>query len=180
MIRFCRDPSEVEPAIDISLAGEFPFTTLSFDYQHGGIPVPGMSGMYSESVTGTMEGLRLVSRRGYPGKVNFGYFVGPGRDRPLKTDQWCPGYSYRGRCIDLAEARRRILIPAYLWVLSNKAASALTKIKKASDSNDVWIHDGRVSADIQAAERLSAAAVLVAHLNGQLQQLQDGWPIFDQ
>ena len=180
MIRFARQKDEAEPIIDISMSGEFPFSMLSFDFQHGHIPVPGLSGMFSESVTGALEGLRLVGRRGHPGKVNFGYFVGPGRERPIRTGYWATGYSYRGRCIELPEARRRILIPAYLWVLSHKAGPALTKVRKQSEQHDVWVWDGYASCDMQAPERLSAAATLAAYLSGQLQQLQDGWPIFAQ
>ena len=179
MIRFARQLDEAEPVIDVSAGSEFPFCMLSFDYQHGHIPVPGLDRMFSESVTGALEGLRLVSRRGQPGKVNFGYFVGPGRERPLGAEQWCTGYSYRGRCIDLPEARRCILIPAYLWVLSHKAGSAVSKVRKRSESTDVWLFDGYPSSDINSPERLSAAATLAACLSGQLQQLQNGWPIFE-
>ena len=180
MIRFCREKDEAEPVIDISQQGEHPFCMLSFDYQHGRIPVPGLDGMFSESVTGVLEGLRLVSRRGLPGKVDFGYFVGPGRERPVKSGYWATGYSYRGRCVDLAEARRRILIPAYLWVLSHKAGAALSKVRKRADQHDVWLWDGYPSCEINAPERLSAAATLAAYLCGQLQHLQDGDPIFSQ
>jgi hypothetical protein len=180
VIRFARQLDEAEPVINIGLDGEHPFCMLSFDYQHGRIPVPGFAQMFSESVTGVLEGLRLVSRRGHPGKVNFGFFVGPGRERTLRPEQWCTGYSYRGRCIDLAEARRRILIPTYLWVLSHKAGTALSKVQKRSESNDVWLFDGHASCDIKAPERLSAAAVLAAYLSGQLHQFQEGWPIFEQ
>lgn len=180
MIRFSREMDVTRPMIDISSDGEHPYCRLSFDYQVGQIPVPGYDGMFAESLNGMLEALRLVSRRGHPGKVNLGFLVGPGRDRTLTPEQWCTGYSYRGRCIDLAEARRRILIPSYLWVLSHKAGVAVAKVRKASESGELWLYDGYESADINASGRLSAAATLAAYLSGQLQQFQEGWPIFEQ
>jgi len=180
MIRFSRDKDPAKPLIDMSYTGEHPFCMLSFDFQHGQIPVPGYDGMFAESLNGMLEALRLVSRRGHPGKINLGFLVGAGRERTLKPDQWCTGYSYRGRCIDLPEARRRILIPSYLWVLSHKAGAALSKVRKRSESGDLWLYDGHESADIKAPGRLSAAATLAAYLSGQFQEFQEGWHIFEQ
>lgn len=180
MIWFSREMDVTRPMIDMSHNGEHPFCMLSFDYQHGQIPVPGLNGMFAESLGGMMEALKLTGRRGMPGKVNLGFLIGPGRERKLKPDQWCTGYLYRGRSVDLVEARLRILIPSYLWVLSHKAGAAVAKVRKRSKSSDLWLYDGHESADIRAPARLSAAATLAAYLSGQLQPFQEGWRIFEQ
>jgi hypothetical protein len=179
MIWFSREMDVTRPMIDMSSNSEHPYCRLSFDYQVGQIPVPGFEGMYAESLNGMMEALMLTGRRGMPGKVNLGFLVGPGRERKLGPDQWCTGYMYRGRSVDLAEARRLILIPSYLWVLSHKAGQAVAKVRKRSQDGELWLYDGCDSADINSPMRLSAAATLAAYLSGQLQQFQEGWPIFE-
>jgi len=181
MIRFCRtsDVSDVD-VIDMRFNARQPYCRLNFDYQHGQIPVPGLRGMYAESVTGILEGLRLVGPTGRPGKVNCGYFVGAGRPRPLKTGQWCSGYSYKGRAVNLAEARRLLIIPSYQWVLANKVQAVVAKISKLARVRAVGLYDGYGSADLHVDARLSAAAVLTAYLNGELRQLLQGLPIYEQ
>lgn len=181
MIRFCR--ARDEPGVDVidmRVEAEQPFCRLSFDYQHGQIPVPGLKNMYAESVTGAFEGLRLIGKVGQPGKINCGYFVGAGRPRELKSGEWCAGHSYRGRSVNLSNARRYILVPAYLWVLANKVPGVTAKVMKQASLRTIGLYDGYVSADLNAEAPLSAAAIMAAYLNGALNDLLSGEPIHDQ
>lgn len=180
MIRFCRQPDEPGvDVIDMRPDAEQPFCRLHFDYQHGQIPVPGMRGTYSESVTGLMEGLRLVGRPGLPGKVNLGYFVGPGRIRNVPPTHRCSGFRYCGRAVGLEDARRIILIPAYLWLLSNRVQGIVRRIQKQAEKRVTGLYDGVTSSDLSSPCRLSAAAILAAHLNGELADLKAGWAVHD-
>lgn len=180
MIRFCRslDAQDVL-VLDIRSTAEHPYCCLSFDYQHGQIPVPGLRGNYGESVTGIFEALRLIGPIGKPGRINYGYFAGPGRERSCRMGEWMTGWSYYGRCVDIFEARRQILIPAYRWVLENKAAAACFKVRKLASQRAIGLYDGHESANIRAPERLSAAAILTAYLDDRLDLFLDGKFVLD-
>lgn len=170
-------PDAAIPSIDVSDSGDPPWERLSPNYQHGQIPVPGMPRMFTECVQGAMEGLKLIAERGRPGKINPGYFVGPGRGRGVKDGEWMLGWSYEGRRVSLPEARRLIFVPAYIWTLQNKTHGVLARLKLlgrkyAEDGVDLVVYDGVSGDDLDDYETpLSAAAVLVAYANGQLAEL---------
>lgn len=175
MMRFCRDRDELGiDLVDMRATAPQPFCRLSFDYQHGQIPVVGMSGMYGESVTGIFEALKLVGREGMRGHVNVGYLMGPGRERAVSADEWVSGHLYGGRPVALAEARRRILIPAYVWVLTHRVGDVVATLRRKDEQRVVGLYDGFASADVGSPTRLSAAAVLTAYLTGRLGELGRG------
>lgn len=167
MIRWCTEPGSSGKSISVSDKAEQPWCRLSPDYQHGQIPVPGLDGMSADCVRGTIEGLKLISLKGSPGKINPGFFVGPGRERSLKEGEWMLGYSYMGERVDVSSAVRLIFVPAYTWVLYNKCYDLVANLKKmaerqSEDGQDLWIYDGLPNA---YAQHFSAAAVLVEFLN---------------
>jgi hypothetical protein len=155
--------------IDIRIKSDPPWNRLAPEYQHGQIPIPGISGMYAESVTGVMEGLKLVGPRGQPGKINTGYFAGPGRLRAIKKDEWLLGYNLEGRRIDLGEARRKILIPSYHWILWNRCHDLVANLRIMGQDQDLWIFDGISNQDLDEFQAdLSVAFVLVSFLKQDL------------
>jgi len=180
MIRFCREPQEPGVhVVDMRVTAQQPFCRLSFDYQHGQIPVLCMTGMYSESVTGIMEGLKMVGRHGMSGHVNVGYFVGAGRERVIKDDEWLTGYHYRGRAVSTLEARRCILIPQYAWVLAHRVGDVVALLRKSAKARTIGLYDGNPSADLTAPEPVSAAALLAAYLTGRLHDFEEGHSCLD-
>lgn len=180
MIRFCRDPDEPDvKVVDMQATAQEPYCRLSFDYQHGQIPVLCMPRMYAESVTGIMEALKLVGKQGRRGHVNVGYLVGAGRQRKVEPGEWVTGYHYKGRAIDTAEARRRILIPQYLWVLNHRVGDVLAKLRRDAQLRSLGLYDGHSSADLEGSDRLSAAALLAAFLNDRLEDFQQGHRCLD-
>ncbi len=170
-------PAGGSPAVDISAAAEIPWDRLNPAYQHGQIPVPGLHGMFTESVTGAMEGLKLIGKEGLPGKINPGYFTGPGRIRELGDKEWLLGWSFEGRRLSLPDARRSIFIPAYLWAAQNKAYAVLARLRQfgkvcEKKGKDLIVFDGIPSDDPDDFEKpLSAAAVLVSYLHDRQENL---------
>ena len=81
---------------------------LSPFYPHGRIPVPGASDMYSDSVEGIWQGLKVIG-----GDTDFSYFSGKGRKRRGRPE----GHRFGDRLLGYVEARRMIYIPSYryLW-----------------------------------------------------------------
>lgn len=178
MIRWCPERPASGFSVNVSIKVEPPWDRLSPDYQHGQIPVPGIKGMVSESVTGVMEGLKLIGLVGKRGKINPAYFTGAGRIRPLKEDddhkEWLLGYSYDGRCINLPTAREHLLIPAYIWTAQNKCHGLIAKLrqmglKHEEDGEDLWIYDGIEGDQPADFGTLSPASILVAYLRGELE-----------
>jgi hypothetical protein len=161
---------------DIRATAEQPWCRLAFDYQHGGIPVPGYHGMRADSVTGTMEALKLVGPVEAVGRINLGYLSGAGRVRHVPEGHRCSGYHYRGRPVGLGTARVNILVPSYLWVLSNQVADVVCELRRIAKSRTAGLFDGD-SPDILSDERLSAAALLAAYLSGQMIPFQHGEPV---
>lgn len=175
MIRFCRSLDEPGThVIDIRAGAEQPYCRLSPDYQHGMIPIHCLTGMYSETVTGLMEGLKLIGKHGRPGHINVGYMVGPGRIRETQEGEWLRGYSYMGRSVGIAEARRRMMIPAYLWVLTHRVGNVVALLQREARHRTVGLYDALKSTDIESSEPLSTAALLTANLNGKLKALYEG------
>ena len=89
------------------------------------------------------------------------------------------GWSYDGRCVDITEARRQILIPAYLWVLKNKAATALYRVRKLASQRAIGLYDGFVGQSIDGRQPLSAAPVLTAYLDDRFESFLSGDLVLD-
>lgn len=93
-------------AFDVSSRAKPPLVKLSPFYPHGGIPVPGMPGTYSDSVEGVWQGLKVMS-----GEIDPAYFTGKGRKRRGRPE----GHRHGERLVGYVEARQTIYIPAYAY-----------------------------------------------------------------
>jgi hypothetical protein len=93
---------------DVSSRASAPFAKLSPFYPHGGIPVPGMPGTYSDSVEGVWQGLKVIQ-----GEVDPSCFKGKGRKRRGRPE----GHRFGEKLLGYLEARQAIYIPTYefLW-----------------------------------------------------------------
>ena len=162
--------------VDIRDTADHPWCRLSPDYQHGQIPVPGITGMYSETVRGCAEGLKVTAKPGFPGRINPGYFGGPGRARELRTGEHVQGWRYRSRNVSIRDARLNIEIPAYLWVLKNPAANLVTQLRRLSRDQPcgmtVW--DGIDNIDLSDPAPLSYAALFCAYINDDIGNFRAG------
>lgn len=145
--------------IDVSSYADEPFCTLSPMWVHGGVPVPGMPGVTSDTVEGVWQGLKVIR-----GKVATRYFHGPGAKRGGKPS----GHKFGGKELGIVEARRRIYVPTYEWVLENRVAPEVIEglIATALSGVTQYVHDVGDSGDIgDANQPLAHAAVLVQYLN---------------
>lgn len=155
--------------IDVtSRAGE-PWVRLSPFYPHGGIPVPCADGLTSQSVEGiwqalkvfrdagvdvsklsvtTMKGLKRTVRRFGP---VLGHRAGPAGERLLSYE----------------EARRRIYLPSYRWVLENRVADLVEELRGRADAADVVLLDYTTNGDVaDPGSPLSHAALVKLHVEG--------------
>ena len=159
--------------LDVTSKGEEPWVRFSPFYPHGGIPVPNSPGTFARSVEGLWQGLKVfenedidpsrwqvtnmrgIKRAGRTrGKV-LGHRFGVGSDVML---------GYR-------EARYQIYLPAYGWVLENRLAEEVRRLRDEMAARTVVLLDYEMNGDIDDLSRpLSHAALVKLHLQGK-------WPI---
>jgi hypothetical protein len=69
--------------------------------------------------------------------------------------------------MDEVEARKKILIPAYNWMLENKCGKLLEVLKKISKERTVVLLDYSENGDVENVEEpLSYAALVKAKIEG--------------
>ena len=148
---------------DVSKNSEHPYCLFSPFYVHGGIPVPGMLGKKSDSVEGIWQGLKVIKNEIAPR-----FFSVMGKKRGGKPT----GHKFgdEKRLMKLEEARRRIYIPAYEWVLENKIDSEIIEqfINNMYKGIPQYFYDYESNGTISKDLPLAHAAVLVRWLNSKV------------
>ena len=160
--------------VDVTSKGEELWVRFSPFFPHGGIPVPGSHGTFAESVEGLWQGLKVFENEGVDssrwaitdmknikrsvggkrGKVQ-GHRFGIGSDVLL---------SYR-------DARFRIYLPAYRWVLENRLAAEVGRFREEATARTVVFLDYETNGEVEDLSRpLSHAALVKLHLEG-------NWPV---
>ncbi|WP_254508440.1 DUF6939 family protein [Anatilimnocola floriformis] len=157
-------PPEGVRWIDVSSRGETPLDTLSPFYAHGGLPIPGRPNERADSVEGIWQGLKVIR-----GKIAPRFFEGGGQKRVGKPlgHQW--GDS--PRLLDIVEARRKIYIPAYEWMLEQRVDPAVLQqfIDQAFRGVPQYFYDREDNGSIGKDQPLAHASILVAWLNRKIE-----------
>ena len=156
--------------VDVTSKGEEPWVRFSPFFPHGGVPVPGSPGTFAESVEGLWQGLKVFENEGIDpsrwaitdmkgikravggrrGKV-LGHRFGVGGDVLL---------GYR-------DARYRICLPAYRWVLENRLADRVARLRVEMAARTVVLLDYETNGDVEdLSSPLSHAALVKYHLEG--------------
>jgi hypothetical protein len=155
-----RDNLPLDSAVyDVSSYADPPYCALSPMWVHGGVPVPGMPGTTSDSVEGVWQGLKVIR-----GKTAPRFFGGPGAKRGGKPS----GHQFGRKLLGLVEARRRIYVPTYEWVLENRTDPPVIEAFVAAAFAGVTqhFHDMADNGDVNdPGQPLAHAAVLVQYLN---------------
>ncbi len=153
--------------IDVTSRGPEPWVRFSPFYPHGNIPVPFCAGMTATSVEGiwqalkvfktcdidktklavaTMRGIKRTSRS--LGKV-LGHRAGLDGDRLL-------GY---------LEARKKIYLPSYLWVLENCLKTEIGKLHEIASAGPLILLDYETNTDLNnLTSPLSHAGLIKRYL----------------
>ena len=139
-------PADVTSAATDSLVKLSPF------YPHGGIPVPFSEGYTATCVEAIWQGLKVFERT----VRRFG--------KPLGHRKGVNGTELLG----YIEARKQIYIPTYKWVLENKVASIIERLRTASiEGKTIILLDYDTNADVENAKKpLSHASLIKAYVEG--------------
>ncbi len=142
---------------------------LSPFFPHGGIPVPFSEGYTATCVEAIWQGLKVFESCDVDVQMfqndtmknikrtvrRFG--------KPLGHRKGVNGTELLG----YVEARKLIYIPSYRWVLENKVAAIIEKLKEASKTKTIVLLDYDTNADVEDISRpLSHASLIKAYVEG--------------
>ena len=142
---------------------------LSPFYPHGGIPVPFSEGYTAMCVEGIWQGLKVFESA----DVDVNMFAnGTMKNikrtvrrfgKPLGHRKGVNGTELLG----YIEARKQIYLPAYKWVLENKVANIIERLREASKTKAIVLLDYTTNCDIYNPKTpLSHAFLIKAYAEG--------------
>lgn len=155
---------------DVTSGAKDGLRKLSPFYPHGGIPVPFSEGFTATCVEAIWQGLKVFESC----DVDTTLFQNDTMKnikrtvrrygKPLGHRKGVNGKELLG----YIEARKQIYIPTYKWVLENKVASIIERLKTASDSGKtIVLLDYDTNADVENAKKpLSHASLIKAYVEG--------------
>ncbi|CDA43326.1 putative uncharacterized protein [Prevotella sp. CAG:5226] len=142
---------------------------LSPFYPHGGIPVPFSEGYTAMCVEAIWQGLKVFETAG----VDVNMFANDTMKnikrtvrrfgKPLGHRKGVKGTELLG----YIEARKQIYLPAYKWVLENKVANIIERLREASKTKTIVLLDYTTNCDIDNPKTpLSHAFLIKAYAEG--------------
>ena len=155
---------------DVTSGAKDGLVKLSPFYPHGGIPVPFSEGYTATCVEAVWQGLKVFEGS----DVDVTLFQNDTMKRlkrtvrrfgkPLGHRKGVNGQELLG----YIEARKQIYIPTYKWVLENKVANIIERLRAASDSGKtIVLLDYDTNADVEDAKKpLSHASLIKAYAEG--------------
>lgn len=141
---------------------------LSPFFPHGDIPVPFSNGLTSMCVEGIWQGLKVFESS----DVNINMFQNDTMSsikRTVRKNGMPLGHKRldTGELLGYIEARHKIYIPSYKWVLENKVGLIVEKLKVASVDKTIVLLDYNTNCDVDDPSRpLSHAFLVKAYVEG--------------
>lgn len=149
--------------IDVTSKAEGEWKKLSPFYPHGGIPVPFASTATSMSVEGIWQGLKVFETEDVD-TSSFRNATMKGLKRTVRKNGRCLGHrkGIKGtELLEYIEARKQIYVPSYFWMLENKCADLVSKLKVISKSKVVILLDYDTNSDIEDYKKPLSHASLI-------------------
>lgn len=129
------------------------FNTLSPYYPHGGIPIPNTPNICLNSVSEVWQKL-CVNKCGNLDNTEHENLI---FKKGLYINEY---WTY-------TEARRKIFIPLYCWMLENKAYNMVEYLREQSPLKRIVIIDNSINGNIDNVDKpLSSAFLLKAYIEG--------------
>jgi len=159
--------------IDVTSKGIEPWVRFSPFYPHGGIPIPNTSTETARSVEGLWQGLKVFEQEDIdPLKWAITDMVGIKRGG--KSRGSVRGHRFgvgSDALLGYRDARFRIYLPAYKWVLEHRLVSEVEQLRRLAADKPLVLLDYETNLDVEdVSSPLSHAALVMYHLQG-------GWPL---
>lgn len=156
---------EYPGAIIFDVTSKGAMKQMSPFYPHGHIPVPGMEGVYSASVEGVWQGLKVFEYEGID-KSCFNNKTMCNLKRTCRVHGKCLGHKYGDLLLRYIEARKKIYVPSYYYMLEHYCAKSIETIKKLSTEHTVVLLDYDTNEDIEDYTKpLSHAGLIKRYIN---------------
>lgn len=142
---------------------------LSPFYPHGGIPVPFSQGYTATCVEAVWQGLKVFEDEDVDVKM-FQNDTMKGIKRTVRTHGRILGHrkGVNGdEILSYVDAKRRIYIPTYRWMLENKAMDIIERLRDASKTKTIVLLDYNTCCDVDSEKKpLSHAYLVKAYAEG--------------
>ena len=155
--------------VDVTSKANDEMVKLSPFYPHGGIPVPFTEGMTASCVEAIWQGLKVFEGC----NVDISLFKNDtmkGLKRTVRKYGKPLGHRKGVNGTELLsyiEARKQIYIPTYKWVLENKVAHIIERLREASKIKTIVLLDYDTNADVENAKKpLSHSSLIKAYVEG--------------
>lgn len=154
---------------DVTSSAKDGLVKLSPFYPHYGIPVPFSEGYTATCVEAVWQGLKVFESC----DVDIELFKNDTMKnikrtvrrfgKPLGHRKGVNGTELLG----YIEARKQIYIPTYRWVLENKVANIIERLRDASKTKTIVLLDYDTNADVENVKKpLSHASLIKAYVEG--------------
>ena len=155
---------------DVTSGAKDGLRKLSPFYPHGGIPVPFSDGYTATCVEAIWQGLKVFESCDVDTTLFYNDTM-KGLKRTVRRFGKPLGHrkGVNGKeLLSYIEARKQIYIPTYKWVLDNKVADIIERLRKASDEGKtIVLLDYDTNADVENAKKpLSHASLIKAYAEG--------------
>lgn len=154
---------------DVTSSAKDGLVKLSPFYPHGDIPVPFSGGYTATCVEAIWQGLKVFESC----DVNTSLFSNDtmkGLKRTIRKYGQPLGHRkgvHGTELLGYIEARKQIYIPTYKWVLENKVAWIIEKLREACKTKTIVLLDYDTNADVENAKKpLSHASLIKAYVEG--------------
>ena len=155
--------------VDVTSNGPDPWVRFSPFYPHGGIPIPNTPDQTAMSVEGLWQGLKAFEKEDVdPSKWQITTMRGikrSGRSRgAVRGHRHGVGSD---ALLGYRDARYRIYLPAYRWVLENHLADEVGQLREAARDRAVVLLDYETNGDVDdLSSPLSHAALVKCFVEG--------------
>ena len=155
--------------IDVTSKAQDEFVKFSPFYPNGGIPVPFTEGLVAVSVEGIWQGLKVFE----DADIDTSLFSKRDMKNMKRTvSKYGPCLGHRkgvhgDELLGYIEARKKIYLPCYKWVLENKLQKLVTAVRVISKNKPVVLLDYNTNPDVYNAKSpLSHASLIKAYIEG--------------
>lgn len=142
---------------------------LSPFFPHYDIPIPFTKGMTATCVEAVWQGLKVFETADVDVSL-FRNDTMKNLKRTVRRFGKPLGHRkgvYGTELLDYIEARKQIYIPTYRWILENKVADIMERLRIASESKTIVLLDYETNADVNNPNKpLSHAALIKAYIEG--------------
>ena len=154
---------------DVTSGAKDGLIKLSPFYPHGGIPVPFSEGYTATCVEAIWQGLKVFEGCDVETSL-FANDTMKGLKRTVRKYGKPLGHRKGVNGTELLgyiEARKLIYIPTYKWVLENKVAHIIERLREASKTRAIVLLDYDTNEEVENAKKpLSHASLIKAYVEG--------------